>query len=498
MASYDVSKLILPNGDECDLKDAEAREDLDNAKAKLDGMGMVSYGTCSTSADAQVKVVTISNNNWQLKIGSIIGVKYSNTNTYNATTSAPVKLNVNGTGAKQIYYSGSATPTGTSTTAFGYANQYRYYMYDGTYWVFMGLSYHDNTFPSAYCSTTSGTAAKTASCSGYQLLTKSYLHIVVTNANTSANALTLNVNGKGAKPIYINGAASSSSNYTLPAGSYIIYYDGTNYYFRTDGKLTADITGTASGALSLAGGTLTGDLTRKANDVDASKADNGVTSTKWPTTFSITDSANRILTRKEAAIYANGNIDAFWYVRNYDTSGQMVAQKGIRLSIDKTGALTYTFSDPDKARSALGITPTNIGAKPTQTDVSDPTASGTAVAFIDSITQNANGVITPTKKTVRSASQSESGLMSATDKAKLDGIIIMDSTTRTIVDGTSTVNVSGLTADHVVARWQFSGNYTDNYPPADITVTTSNGSYTITASNLMSEGITMQPIFIKP
>lgn len=38
-------------------------------------------------------------------------------------------------------------------------------------------------------------------------------------------------------PIYINGAASSSTNYTLPAGSYIIFYDGTNYYFRTDGKI---------------------------------------------------------------------------------------------------------------------------------------------------------------------------------------------------------------------------------------------------------------------
>jgi len=74
------------------------------------------------------------------------------------------------------------------------------------------------------------------------------------------------------------------------------------------------------------------------------------------------------------------------------------------------------------ARTNLEITPANIGAKPTQTAVADPTTSGTAVAFIDSITQNANGVITPTKKTVRSASQRESGLMSATDKAKLDGI----------------------------------------------------------------------------
>lgn len=62
------------------------------------------------------------------------------------------------------------------------------------------------------------------------------------------------------------------------------------------------------------------------------------------------------------------------------------------------------------------------GVKVIQTAVSDPTASGTSVTFIDSISQNTQGVIVPTKKTVRSASQSASGLMSSTDKTKLDGI----------------------------------------------------------------------------
>ena len=55
--------------------------------------------------------------------------------------------------------------------------------------------------------------------------------------NSSQTAITLNINGTGAKAIYINGTASSASNYTLPAGSYIAYYDGTNYQFRTDGLL---------------------------------------------------------------------------------------------------------------------------------------------------------------------------------------------------------------------------------------------------------------------
>ena len=65
-------------------------------------------------------------------------------------------------------------------------------------------------------------------------------------ANTAQSALTLNINSTGAKPIYINGAASSATNYTLPAGTYLVFYDGTNYYFRTDNKITGSITGDAA------------------------------------------------------------------------------------------------------------------------------------------------------------------------------------------------------------------------------------------------------------
>ena len=70
----------------------------------------------------------------------------------------------------------------------------------------------------------------------------------------------------------------------------------------------------------------------------------------------------------------------------------------------------------------VNLSPANLGAKAVQSAVSDPTASGTALTFIDTISQNAQGVITPTKKTVAGATQSADGLMSSTDKAKLDGI----------------------------------------------------------------------------
>lgn len=191
------------------------------------------YGTCSTAAGTAAKVVTIANTDWSLGVGSVIGVKFTNSN-----TASNVTLNVNNTGAKSIYYN-NAVYTSTSTTVCGYANRTSFYMYDGTYWVWIscGTEFNDNTYTSAYCSTAAGTAAKVGTQTNYKLLAKSYNLITITTANSAASALTLNINSTGAKPIYINGKASSSTNYTLPAGTYIIYYDGTNYYFRTDGYI---------------------------------------------------------------------------------------------------------------------------------------------------------------------------------------------------------------------------------------------------------------------
>lgn len=66
--------------------------------------------------------------------------------------------------------------------------------------------------------------------------------------------------------------------------------------------------------------------------------------------------------------------------------------------------------------------------KTTQSAVSDPTASGYDTAFIDTISQNANGEISVTKKTVTSASASAAGLMSAAHYSKLEAITYADDT----------------------------------------------------------------------
>lgn len=66
--------------------------------------------------------------------------------------------------------------------------------------------------------------------------------------------------------------------------------------------------------------------------------------------------------------------------------------------------------------------------KTKQTAVSDPSASGNAISFIDTFAQDANGDVTVTKKTVPNVAASTNGeggtngLMLATDKEKLNGI----------------------------------------------------------------------------
>ena len=108
------------------------------------------YGTCTTAAGTRAKEVTVSSDqNFSLRVGTIVGVKFSYSNSYANATASPITLNVNSTGAKNIWYNNThsgAGNTGTNTTIYGYANRVNYYMYDGTYWVWMNLGAENNTW----------------------------------------------------------------------------------------------------------------------------------------------------------------------------------------------------------------------------------------------------------------------------------------------------------------------------------------------------------------
>ena len=128
------------------------------------------------------------------------------------------------------------------------------------------------------------------------------------------------------------------------------------------------------------------------------------------------------------------------------------------VAVDNGGTTVYKFN-------AYGVKTDLSGYKTKQTAVSDPTASGKALSFIDSISQNANGEITVTKKTVDDASASAAGLMSASDFSKL-AALPTKSALDTALDGKAD-KVSGATNGNFAAL-DSNGNLVDSgKKPAD-------------------------------
>ena len=97
------------------------------------------FGTTDTGADTATKVVTLSDTTgWSLRAGVIVGVKTTSAD----NTASNVKLQVNGSAAKSIWYNGAAY-TGSNKQISGWNNHVIYYLFDGTYWCFLN---NDNNY----------------------------------------------------------------------------------------------------------------------------------------------------------------------------------------------------------------------------------------------------------------------------------------------------------------------------------------------------------------
>ena len=205
--------------------------DANNLIGNVSASALGKYVEISTAASTATKTGVLKG--FSLFKGARLVIKL---NTANTATDAT--LEINSTGAKAIRINNSAT-TSSNFTA-GYWNAY----YDGTYWRLTSYEAYnayssslatqaDYSRQGAYCTTAAGTAAKEASMRGYSLVSGATFPITFTTSNSAQSALTLSVNGTTAKTIYINGSASSSSNYTLPAGTYLCRYSGSYYYIDT-------------------------------------------------------------------------------------------------------------------------------------------------------------------------------------------------------------------------------------------------------------------------
>ena len=162
-------------------------------KNKLTSLNNNYYGTSTGQAALQNKAVVVSaDQNFELKVGCVVAVKFDASNTYNATTDAPVTMNVNNTGAKQIYYADTPTPTGSNTVVFGHKNYVMRYMYDGTYWVWVGFSAENNTTYSAI----SVNELTTGTATNLRTVRADYLKTAINNLiNTKLQGISINNDG---------------------------------------------------------------------------------------------------------------------------------------------------------------------------------------------------------------------------------------------------------------------------------------------------------------
>ena len=338
----------------------------------------IAYGTCSTAAATAAKVITISGNtNWTLTAGSLIMIKFTETNTAENPT-----FNVNGTGAKSVWYSTSVITTSSLSYA-GYANRPATYMYDGTQFVFVSWSYDTNTTYTnvklghgyATCSTAAATTAKTASLSSYTLTTGGIVAVKFTY-DVPAGA-TLNINSKGAKNIYHKGAAITAG--VIKAGDTATFIYSTRYHLISLDRDTSysAATQSAAGLMSAADKTKLDGIATGANNY----------------TYTLPNATSSVL----GGVKVGSNISV--------SSGTISLTKA-----NVTSALGYTPPTTDTTYGVVSTTANGLA----------PKRDGSTTKFLRG---DGTWAVPPdTNTTYSAATTSAAGLMSAADKTKLDGI----------------------------------------------------------------------------
>ena len=114
-----------------DLCDADALHSHQTIKQDgITGATVNRFGTCSTAAATAAKTASITNGTFNLEAGAKVTVKFSSKNTASTPT-----LNINNTGAKNIYYKGSQITSGSNK---GLLEGVVEFVYDGTQWQLIG------------------------------------------------------------------------------------------------------------------------------------------------------------------------------------------------------------------------------------------------------------------------------------------------------------------------------------------------------------------------
>ena len=180
------------------------------------------YGTCSTASATAQKDVTCAD--WVLSAGNTISILFDNSNTANAPT-----LNINSTGAKNIYR-GNTQANGTNSVKWSF-NTICTFIYDGTQYRYLSsmpnYGYAKIEGGGGFygtCATQEATTTKAVTVGTYDFSIGSILAVYFTYGNTLADSLYITVDNGTTFGISKDGANVTSSNpLTWSAGDTLFF-----------------------------------------------------------------------------------------------------------------------------------------------------------------------------------------------------------------------------------------------------------------------------------
>lgn len=231
------------------------------------------YGTCSTAASTAAKTVAVTN--YKLVTGGHVYVKFTVTN----SASNP-SLNVNGTGAKAIYYRGSAISAGYLA-----ANRTYEFIYNGTQYELVGdidtntnttysagtgLDLSGTTFSLENSGVDAGSYGPSADVSGTNGSTINIPQITVDTKGRITSVVNRVLTNRDTNTTYsaMKGATSSAAGTAglAPAPS----AGASNRYLRSDGTwaVPPDTNTTYGNATTSSAGLMTAAMVSKLNGID--------------------------------------------------------------------------------------------------------------------------------------------------------------------------------------------------------------------------------------
>lgn len=236
------------------------------------------YGTCSTAASTAAKTVAVTN--YKLVTGGHVYVKFTVTN-----SAANPTLNVNSTGAKAIYYRGSAISAGYLA-----ANRTYEFIYNGTQYELVGdidtntnttysagtgLDLSGTTFSLENSGVSAGSYGPTANVSGTNGTTVNIPQITVDAKGRVTSVTNRVLTNRDTNTTYsaMTGATTSAagSSGLVPAPS----SGSANRYLRSDGTwaVPPDTNTTYSAATTSSSGLMTAAMVSKLNGIEANAND---------------------------------------------------------------------------------------------------------------------------------------------------------------------------------------------------------------------------------